>query len=374
MKGWWEEIDFGPAGYELQLDERAGFNALRVKAMREGKTFRQNARSGKPLEGKRKERALAALVEMGGAPAAIEVYNSGPRKVYDAKILYVWPEAVAEYSVGGHFTFGSNDPALFDRLCAWGAEWVRPAARARPDGQVFVIVPTMSGYDVASMGRPEAPLERGNYTPDVLAAYDHVVADIAAKAPCGRISVFDGPPGCGKTYMVRALIGDVPDAMCVMVPPQMVAELNGPVFVRTLMNTRRNHGLDDAPIVLVLEDADACLAARKADNMASIATLLNLSDGIVGSLLDLRVVATTNTPEADFDPAMMRPGRLCRRVHVGTLDMETAMGVYFRVVGSNDAARWAEFHALVAAGQDLTLARIYRAAYDAAAPRTTAAA
>ncbi len=46
--------------------------------------------------------------------------------------------------------------------------------------------------------------------------------------------------------------------------------------------------------MLIVEDADECLVQRGSDNMSTIASVLNISDGILGSILDVRVLATTN--------------------------------------------------------------------------------
>ena len=82
-----------------------------------------------------------------------------------------------------------------------------------------------------------------------------------------------------------------------------------------------------------MEDADVCLSERKAENMNSISSILNLSDGIIGSLLDLRIVATTNTPVTEFDKALLRKGRLSAHMKVGALTPEHINRVWLRLAG-----------------------------------------
>ena len=86
------------------------------------------------------------------------------------------------------------------------------------------------------------------------------------------------------------------------------------------------------PIVLVLEDADRCLVTRGTQNINSIQSILNLGDGILGSLLDLRIVATTNAKKLEMEAALLRPGRLSKQLDVGALDLETARGVFRRLL------------------------------------------
>jgi SpoVK/Ycf46/Vps4 family AAA+-type ATPase len=62
--------------------------------------------------------------------------------------------------------------------------------------------------------------------------------------------------------------------------------------------------------VLILEDAESIMMRRGEDNREKVATLLNLTDGMLGDALGLHVVCTLNSELADLDPALLRPGRL----------------------------------------------------------------
>ena len=72
--------------------------------------------------------------------------------------------------------------------------------------------------------------------------------------------------------------------------------------------------------------------SRDKDNINSVQSLLNLGDGILGSLLDLRIVATTNAHELHLDEAISRPGRLSKMLEVGPLDIHTARSVFSRLL------------------------------------------
>jgi len=105
--------------------------------------------------------------------------------------------------------------------------------------------------------------------------------------------------------------------------------LSGPEFTLCLIHQREA----DKPLTLILEDADDCLIAREKNTAAkaSLSALLNLSDGIMGATLDLRVIATTNQELGDIDRAILRPGRLLERVHVGLLTAPQASEVFARL-------------------------------------------
>ena len=53
-----------------------------------------------------------------------------------------------------------------------------------------------------------------------------------------------------------------------------------------------------------MEDADATLATRQIDNVGRLSDLLNMSDGILGEMADLRIIATTNAKSTEIDEAV----------------------------------------------------------------------
>lgn len=187
----------------------------------------------------------------------------------------------------------------------------------------------MGGYSIRRLGAAGTTLERGNYNPKILADYDHVVADLASPSPCGRLTILSGSPGTGKTFLVRSLLSGVKTAAFVVVPPQLVPELGSPEILPALTTAKSEF---NGPICLILEDADKLLVNRNAGDMSAISSMLNLGDGILGSVLDIRILATTNAEKLDMDPATRRAGRLCRYVQVDPLEPRLAAGVYERLV------------------------------------------
>jgi len=200
-----------------------------------------------------------------------------------------------------------------------------------PDaGLIFSLAKSpMGGYSIRRLGAAGAPLERGNYNQKVLADYDHIIADLASPSPCGRLTILSGSPGTGKTWLVRSLLAGVKSAAFVVVPPQLVQELGSPEILPALTQAKSEFG---GPICLILEDADRVLVHREAGDMSAISSMLNLGDGILGAVLDIRILATTNAEKLTMDPATRRAGRLCRYIQVDPLEPTIATGVFQRLV------------------------------------------
>lgn len=198
-------------------------------------------------------------------------------------------------------------------------------------GHIFAIVRHGQNLNISSIGDASVPLIPGNYTKQVMADYKYAIKDLRTTNPSGRIVIMEGEPGTGKTHLIRAMLSEVPDAMFVLVSPEMVPSLAGPELLPLLMQNKQSFALN-GPIVLVLEDADRCLVTRGEGNLNNIQSLLNLGDGILGSLLDLRIVATTNAKKLEMEAAILRPGRLSKRMEVGALDFQTARSIFKRLL------------------------------------------
>jgi hypothetical protein len=72
---------------------------------------------------------------------------------------------------------------------------------------------------------------------------------------------------------------------------------------------RERRRFKSSVLVLVLEDAEQLLLARRGlrDGLAS--SLLNFTDGFIGDLIQAHLICTINSDVQDLDEAVLRPGR-----------------------------------------------------------------
>ncbi len=132
-----------------------------------------------------------------------------------------------------------------------------------------------------------------------------------------------GPPGCGKTFVVRALASSGRLSVHAVKGAELMDKWVGSSekAVRELFRRAR----DSAPSLVFLDEIDA-LAPRRGQSFDSgvtdrvVAALLTELDGIE-PLNDVVVLGATNRPDL-IDPALLRPGRLEKLVFVEPPDAE----------------------------------------------------
>ncbi len=129
----------------------------------------------------------------------------------------------------------------------------------------------------------------------------------------GKLILFHGPPGCGKTFAIRALLR----SWCEWCAPELLIDPESAFgetrYLIQLLRSTAHQEPESAERfwrVLVAEDADKYLGAdaRASDNPA-LDRLLNVSDGLIGQGSRLLYLLTTNSDLAVLHAALVRPGR-----------------------------------------------------------------
>jgi hypothetical protein len=154
------------------------------------------------------------------------------------------------------------------------------------------------------------------------------LAGMAAPAAGGRLVLWHGPPGTGKTTAIRALVRAWAEwcrALFIVDAERFLGEAG--YLMSVLLGADDYQDEDEAPRwrLLVFEDADELLRAdAKRETGQSLSRLLNLSDGFIGQGVNVLVLITTNEPIGRLHPAVARPGRCLADVEFGPLNRSEA--------------------------------------------------
>ncbi|MBY4573844.1 ATPase [Gordonia paraffinivorans] len=202
-----------------------------------------------------------------------------------------------------------EDPKLRTEDLVGALEVIRPVSRSdSPE----VALGSITLADVGDMVETKQAL-----TEAVLWPLQHpdTFARLGVDPPRG-VLLF-GPPGCGKTFVVRALAASGRLSVHTVKGAELMDKWVGASekAVRDLFARAR----ESAPSLIFLDEVDA-LAPRRGQSTDSgvtdrvVASLLTELDG-VEPLQDVVVLGATNRPDL-IDPALLRPGRLERLVFV----------------------------------------------------------
>lgn len=144
---------------------------------------------------------------------------------------------------------------------------------------------------------------------------------VGARTPRGALLV--GPPGTGKTLLARAVAGEAGVPFFSAAGSDFVEMYVG-VGAKRVRDVFEKAKKEERAIVFIDEiDAvgrrrqDRALSGGEQESENTLIALLNELDGFKGS--GVVVLAATNRPDV-LDPALCRPGRLDRRIHVGLPD------------------------------------------------------
>lgn len=110
-----------------------------------------------------------------------------------------------------------------------------------------------------------------------------------------------GLPGTGKSTYIKYLTSKL-KMKFIFFPSNMAEDLTSPSFIDFMISQKNS--------ILVIEDAEKLIRPRDTFTSNGISNLLNVTDGILGDIMKLKIIATHNTKKEGIDEALLRKGRL----------------------------------------------------------------
>jgi hypothetical protein len=253
-------------------------------------------------------------------------------------------------------------PALAEAEEWLRAEFPRRAATAEQSVPVtFWSVSARGGHSWArSVDVPAWSAIERNYPRAVRDELAELFTPDARPGAGGRLLLWHGEPGTGKTYALRALAWEW-RSWC-----ETHYVTDSEVFfggrVDYLMDVVLHEPADaDKWRLLVLEDTGELLAADAKERTGQgLSRLLNVVDGIFGQGLRLLVLVTTNEHLKRLHPAVARPGRCSAKVEFTAFPADEAAG-WLKEAGAepeHDAATLAVLYATAGGRRPLARKRI----------------
>lgn len=153
--------------------------------------------------------------------------------------------------------------------------------------------------------------------------------DIGIKAPKGVILY--GEPGTGKTLLAKAVANQTSATFLRVVGSELIKKYlgEGPKLVREIFRIAD----ELAPTIIFIDEVDA-IGSKRYDSTSggekeiqrTMLELLNQLDGF-DSRSDVKVIMATNRIES-LDPALIRPGRIDRKIKFPLPDEKTKRKIF----------------------------------------------
>jgi len=192
--------------------------------------------------------------------------------------------------------------------------------------QINFVTTTNGGYTLISkeIKLNNVDVQR-NYNDD-FEKVDKITNDFIDGDDSGLI-IFNGEPGTGKSYYIKNLI-NTHNKQFVFVTQDIANQMACPEFINFLMT------LEDS--VLILEDCENIVSSRnQGNNSSAISNILNICDGILSDVLNIKIIVTFNTDLKNVDSALLRKGRLKYQYTFDKLSLEKTKALLKELYGDD---------------------------------------
>jgi len=181
----------------------------------------------------------------------------------------------------------------------------------------------------ADVGGLEEQIQEIKEAVELPLTHPELYEDIGIKPPKGVILY--GEPGTGKTLLAKAVANSTSATFLRVVGSELIQKYlgDGPKLVRELFRVAE----DMSPSIIFIDEIDA-IGTRRYDSSSggekeiqrTMIELLTQMDGFEAHA-DVKVIMATNRIES-LDPALLRPGRIDRKIEFPLPDVKTKRHIF----------------------------------------------
>merc|ERR1719456_1660214 len=181
----------------------------------------------------------------------------------------------------------------------------------------------------ADIGGLEKQIQEIKEAVELPLTHPELYEDVGIKPPKGVILY--GGPGTGKTLLAKAVANETSATFLRVVGSELIQKYlgDGPKLVRDMFKNAAEH----APSIIFIDEIDA-VGTKRYDSTSggekeiqrTMLELLNQLDGFEDRN-DVKVILATNKIES-LDPALLRPGRVDRKIEFPLPDITTKLRIF----------------------------------------------
>ena len=211
----------------------------------------------------------------------------------------------------------------------------------------------------ADVGGLEDQIQEIKEAVELPLTHPELYEDIGIKPPKGVILY--GEPGTGKTLLAKAVANSTSASFLRVVGSELIQKYlgDGPKLVRELFRVAE----DMSPSIVFIDEIDAVGSKRYDSNSGGEKeiqrTMIELLTQMVGfeARGDVKVIMATNKIES-LDPALLRPGRIDRKIEFPLPDVKTKRHIFGIHTGRMNLAEDVQLEEFVMAKDELSGADI----------------